>query len=134
MESDEHLSRREMVQPETNVRLGTMYIRVQTAFAADRIPMALAGYNAGPAPLEDWFERFGDRELDAWVESITYREARGYVRKVFTSYVTYAGLYGDGTLPDINLKMPEKLREWGDIPELEKIEEGEPISMLTGIR
>ncbi len=130
--SDEggHLSRSEMVQPETNVKLGTMYIRIETAFADDRIPLALAGYNAGPAPLESWFDRYGDREVDAWVESITYREARGYVRKVFTSYVTYAGLYGDGELPSINLKMPKKLREWGDVPELDKVKEGEPVSML----
>lgn len=130
LETGGHLSRSKMVQPETNVRLGTMYIRVQTAFASDRIPMALAGYNAGPAPLEDWFERFGDRELDAWVESITYREARGYVRKVYTSFVTYAGLYGDGPLPEVNLTLPKKLREWGDVPEVDRVEADEPISML----
>ncbi|QDG50882.1 tetratricopeptide repeat protein [Persicimonas caeni] len=125
-----HLSRSEIVRPETNVKLGTMYIRIHTAFAADQIPLALAGYNAGPAPLESWFERYGERELDAWVESITYREARGYVRKVFTSYVTYAGLYGSGELPKISLEMPEKLREWGDVPEVDRVEEGEPVSWV----
>lgn len=130
LETPGNLSRAAIVEPDTNVRLGTMYIRVQTAFAADRVALALAGYNAGPAPLKDWFERFGDRELDAWVESITYREARGYVRKVYTSYVTYAGLYGDGPLPELNLTLPEKLREWGDIPEIDKVEPDEPISML----
>lgn len=124
------LNRNQILQPETNIRLGTMYIRAQTAYAADRIPLALAGYNAGPAPLEDWFERFGARELDAWVESITYREARGYVRKVFTSYVTYAGLYGgQEALPEIDLQMPAELRAWGEVPELEQVSEGEPISM-----
>lgn len=125
-----HLSRSQIVDPETNIKLGSMYIRVHTSFAADQIPLALAGYNAGPAPLESWFGRYGKREVDAWVESITYREARGYVRKVFTSYVTYAALYGDGDLPDIDLKMPATLREWGDVPEIERIEEGEPVSML----
>jgi soluble lytic murein transglycosylase-like protein len=123
------LRRSQIVQPDTNVRLGTMYIRVQTAFASDHIPLALAGYNAGPAPLKSWFGRYGERGLDAWVESITYREARGYVRKVFTSYVTYAGLYGDGELPAISLEMPDKLRTWGDVPEVEKVEEGEPVSL-----
>ncbi|AWV90914.1 soluble lytic murein transglycosylase-like protein [Bradymonas sediminis] len=130
LDTSGRLSRAKMVEPETNVRLGTMYIRVQTAFASDRIALALAGYNAGPAPLKDWFERFGDRELDAWVESITYREARGYVRKVFTSYVTYAGLYGDGPLPEVNLTLPEKLRDWGDVPEVENVEPDTPISLL----
>jgi soluble lytic murein transglycosylase-like protein len=124
-----HLSRSDIVDPEQNVKLGTMYIRIHTAFAADRVPLALAGYNAGPAPLESWFGRYGKREVDAWVESITYREARGYVRKVFTSYVTYAGLYGSGELPDIQIEMPEEMREWGDVPEVDKIEEGEPVSL-----
>ncbi|MFW5966262.1 MAG: transglycosylase SLT domain-containing protein [Persicimonas sp.] len=117
-----------MVEPDNNVRLGTMYVRLHTAFATDRVPLALAGYNAGPAPLKSWIERYGDRELDAWVESITYREARGYVRKVFTSYITYAGLYGDGSLPEISLEMPDELREWGDVPEFEKVDESEPVS------
>lgn len=120
---------KQIVDPETNVRLGTMYIRVHTAHAADMIPLALAGYNAGPAPLKSWFERYGDRELDVFVESITYREARGYVRKVMTSYITYSALYGDGTLPDIALKMPDKLRRWGHIPEVKQTVEGEPVSM-----
>jgi soluble lytic murein transglycosylase len=127
---DRSLTNAQIFNPETNVRLGTMYIRVHTAHAADMIPLALAGYNAGPAPLRSWFERYGDREVDAWVESITYREARGYVRKVMTSYITYAGLYGDGTLPDIPLKMPETLRRWGTIPEVAKVVEGEPVSFL----
>jgi soluble lytic murein transglycosylase len=126
-----HLSRSDIVDPEQNIKLGTMYIRIHTAFAADRVPMALAGYNAGPAPLESWFDRYGKREVDAWVESITYREARGYVRKVFTSYVAYSGLYGDGTLPKIEIEMPEDMRDWGDVPEVNKIEEGEPVSWVS---
>lgn len=119
--------RRHLIMPEKNVRLGTMYIRVHTAHASDVVSLALAGYNAGPAPLERWFEQYNERELDAWVESITYREARGYVRKVMTSYITYSGLYGDGTLPDIPLKLPEELRDWGEIPEvLDEVSMGEP--------
>ncbi|MBA2664437.1 MAG: transglycosylase SLT domain-containing protein [Bradymonadaceae bacterium] len=121
---------KQILDPETNIRLGTMYIRVHTAHAVDHIPLALAGYNAGPAPLKSWMERYGDRELDVFVESITYQEARGYVRKVMTSYITYAGLYGDGTLPNISLKMPDKLRRWGQIPEVKAVVEGEPVSML----
>ena len=93
--------------------------------------MALAGYNAGPAPLNSWFKRYGDREIDAWVESITYQQARGYVRKVYTSYVTYSALYGDGTLPTPKLELPKKLREWGDVPEVQHTKKGQKVSMLN---
>lgn len=122
---DTRYSRRHLTRPETNIKLGTMYIRLHTAHTSDSVPLALAGYNAGPAPLKSWLDRYGDRELDAWVESITYREARGYVRKVFTSYTVYSHLYG-GELPDLELEVPKKLRDWGDIPEVP--DEDEPTS------
>lgn len=112
-------STRQLLDPETNIRLGSMYIRVHTAHASDSIPLALAGYNAGAGALKSWFKRYGDRELDAFVESITYQEARGYVRKVFTSYTAYSALYS-GELPDLTLKLPEQLRSWGKIPEVEE--------------
>ena len=121
------ISNAQILDPETNVRLGTMYIRIHIAHAADHPPLALAGYNAGPAPLRSWFERYGDREVDAWVESITYAETRGYVRKVMTSYITYQGLYGDGDLPRIELRLPTELRSWGVLPEV--TEGSEPVSM-----
>ncbi len=111
----EKYDRSQLTDINTNVRLGSMYIRLHTAFANDRIPLALAGYNAGPAPLKSWVKRYGDRELDAFVESITFREARGYVRKVYTSYITYSALYGE-TLPELNLKLPAGLRKWGTLP------------------
>ena len=124
------MTNNQILNEETNVRLGTMYIRIHQAHAADHTSMALAGYNAGPSPLRSWFERYGDREIDAWVESITYRETRGYVRKVMTSYITYQGLYGDGDPPHIELELPDELREWGVVPEAEELKEGEPVSMI----
>ncbi len=119
----------ELKTPERNVSLGARYIRLHTAHAADSIPLALAGYNAGPRPLESWIERYSDRELDAWVESITFQEARGYVRKVYTSYVTYAALYG-GELPTPDLHVPARLRAWGTVPEVVRTKPGQPVSML----
>jgi soluble lytic murein transglycosylase-like protein len=128
LDEKKRFRRRDLRTPEKNVKLGTMYIRIHTAHAADNVALALAGYNAGPAPLESWLERYGDRELDAWVESITYQEARGYVRKVFTSYITYSALYG-GELPPISLEVPKKLRKWGDVPESGRVQPDEPVSL-----
>lgn len=112
LEEDRKWRHKELFIPKTNVRLGSMYVRVHLAYAANHVALALAGYNAGPGALKRWFGQFKGRELDAWVESITYREARGYVRKVFTSYVVYSALYGR-SLPDLDLTMPEKLGRWG---------------------
>lgn len=125
----DHISRGELQTPETNVRIGTVYLKALMGYVRGRIPLALAGYNAGPAPLDSWFERFGDREVDAWVESITYRQARGYVRKVYTSYVRYSALYG-GRLPATQLELPEDFQKWGDVPELQRTKTTEPVSSL----
>lgn len=114
-----NFKKRDLLDPEKNVRLGSMYIRIHTAHAMDRVSLALAGYNAGAGALESWFKRYGTRELDAFVESITYQEARGYVRKVMTSYITYSALYG-GQLLEIPLAMPSSLRKWGEIPEVDR--------------
>ena len=130
MKDDRSVSTRDLQDPDKNVELGAMYIRVHTAHARESIPLALAGYNAGPVPLESWVERYGDRELDAFVESITYQEARGYVRKVFTSYVTYSALYG-GELPTVSFDVPDELRKFGDVPEVHRMKKGEPVSMLV---
>jgi len=125
-----YVSRSQLQEPGTNIRLGTAYIRAMLARVQGRAPMALAGYNAGPAPLEDWFERFGDRNMDAWVESITYRQARGYVRKVYTSYTRYAALY-EGSLPDVELQLPEQFDTWGEVPELKNRDaDKRPVSLL----
>lgn len=110
--------RNDLLDPEKNVRLGSMYIRVHTAHSMNQVSLALAGYNAGAGALESWFKRYGDRDVDAFVESITYQEARGYVRKVMTSYITYTALYG-GELLEIPLKMPAKLGKWGVVPEVD---------------
>jgi soluble lytic murein transglycosylase len=118
LEEELPTTRKALTEPEVNVRLGTMYIRAHVAHARDYLPLSLAGYNAGIVPLKRWFERYGDRELDAWVESITYPEARGYVRKVMTSYIVYSALYGEGPLPIVALRMPERLGRWGEIPEV----------------
>ena len=123
---DEDYRAKHIWQPETNIKLGSMYIRMHTAFASDRVPLALAGYNAGPAPLKRWFKDYGHRELDAWVESITYAQARGYVRKVMTSYITYSALYTPDAIPVLELEMPKSLRRWGVIPG----QSGEKISAL----
>jgi hypothetical protein len=45
-----------------------------------------------------------------------------------TSYITYSGLYGDGRLPVLEMTVPKKLRKWGDIPDVEKMQPGDAVS------
>jgi soluble lytic murein transglycosylase len=124
------VSRSDIQDPETNVRLGTAFTRAVLEFSKRRIPLALAAYNAGPGAMRSWFERFDDRQVDAWAERITYDQTRGYVRKVMTSYVRYRALYGS-SLPTVRLELPSELGSWKDIPKIFQVEKGEAVSMVS---
>ncbi len=128
-----YVSRSALTDPANNVQYGAIYLKYLEHHTRGSVPMMLAGYNAGPAPLESWFERFGDREMDAWVESITYREARGYVRKVYTNYLRYAALY-DGDLPEVAMDLPDDLGDWTTVQELRQNQASEPVSRRSSPR
>jgi hypothetical protein len=53
----------------------------------------LAAYNGGEGAVTKWQQRFGTLDGDEFVESITYRETRDYVKKVLTHYRRYQQLY-----------------------------------------
>ena len=54
----------------------------------------MAAYNGGEAPSSKWQRQFGDLEPDEFVESITYRETRDYVKRVMANYRAYQRQYG----------------------------------------
>ncbi len=56
--------------------------------------LAVAAYNAGEGNVGKWLTRTGNRPTDEWVESIPFRETRGYVKRVLGTYQTYRVLYG----------------------------------------
>lgn len=79
----------EILDPETNVRLGIKYLgRMIRAF--DRRPeYALAAYNAGPGTVTRWREAHGDLPVDIFVEEIPYEETQSYVRRVLCGLQVY---------------------------------------------
>jgi soluble lytic murein transglycosylase-like protein len=56
----------------------------------------LAAYNAGPAAANQWIKlgAGGEDAIDA-VDSIDYKETRGYVKRVVESANVYRALYFD---------------------------------------
>src|SRR5262249_60295352 len=54
---------------------------------------ALAAYNAGDAVVAKWEARYGARPEDEFVELISFRETRSYVRLVLRNWAVYTALY-----------------------------------------
>jgi soluble lytic murein transglycosylase len=79
--------------PQVNIDLGTRYLRaLLTRFGGDPLK-AIAAYNGGENAVVKWQRQFADLADDEFVESITYRETRDYVKRVVSNYRAYQQQY-----------------------------------------
>ena len=83
----------ELFKPETNIRLGTKYLRRLLKKFNGSIPLAAAAYNAGPHRVEDWLSKFGSLDMDEFIEHIPFRETKKYVKKVINNFNVYQAVY-----------------------------------------
>ena len=78
-----------LYQPDTNIILGTAYLRQMLDGYGGQPYFAIAGYNAGPAPLNRWKSQRPGMDPDFWIETISYKETRDYVARVLAFSVIY---------------------------------------------
>lgn len=73
-----------LLDPHTNIRLGTHYLgQVLSRFGNNQV-LATAAYNAGPHRVKTWLPE-STWQADIWVENIPFTETRRYVKKVLRS-------------------------------------------------
>jgi len=76
---------------ETNITIGTAYLKLALDDFEGSMPMAAAAYNAGPGRPRTW--RNGPvLEAPIWIENIPFAETRDYVKKVIANTTNYAAL------------------------------------------
>lgn len=98
----------DLINPSQNIQLGSSYLNGLLAqFNGNRV-LAAAAYNAGPYRVKQWLEN-GDKQLpyDIWIETIPYRETRGYVQNVLSFSVIYGYRMGK------QMPMLGDLDNWG---------------------
>ncbi len=78
-----------LYEPETNIVLGTAYLRQMLDEYGAKPYFAIAGYNAGPSPLSRWQSQRPGMAPDFWIETISYHETRDYVARVLAFSVIY---------------------------------------------
>jgi soluble lytic murein transglycosylase len=83
-----------LFDPEKNIKMGTYYIRAQLDNFNQNKYYACGAYNGGPGAMSRWLSKYGDQDIDEFIESITFDETRKYVKKVMGSYFFYQILYG----------------------------------------
>ncbi len=76
---------------DTNIAIGTGYLKLVLDDFAGSMPMAAAAYNAGPGRPRAW--RNGPvMEAAAWAENVPFQETRDYVKKVLSNTTFYAAM------------------------------------------
>lgn len=93
----ENFEPRELLNPETNIRIGAWYIGYLARKFDQDIVLTIAGYNAGPGAVTKWAETLPS-EFDEFIESIPYAETRNYAKKVLKSYSEFRRASGPGQL------------------------------------
>ena len=76
---------------DTNITIGTAYLKLALDDFQGSMPLAAAAYNAGPGRPRSW--RNGP-VLDAaiWAENVPFAETRDYVKKVLANTTNYAAM------------------------------------------
>jgi soluble lytic murein transglycosylase len=76
---------------ETNIAIGTGYLKLVLDDFAGSMPLAAAAYNAGPSRPRAW--RNGAMvETAIWAENVPFAETRDYVKKVLSNTTNYAAI------------------------------------------
>jgi soluble lytic murein transglycosylase len=83
--------------PDTNVQLGSAYVRHLLDTLEQSPVLVAAGYNAGPRRAQRWRDQ-KPLEGAVYAESIPIGETRDYVKKVLANATVYGRQFGGGTL------------------------------------
>jgi len=78
-----------LMDPESNIDIGSKYILELLARVSDKLHLALAAYNAGEKRLDTWTQRYVTEEPILFIDLIPYRETREYIASVLRNYYWY---------------------------------------------
>ncbi len=76
---------------DTNIAIGTGYLKLVLDSLGGSMPLAAAAYNAGPSRARKWSQ---GRVLEGaiWAENVPFQETRDYVKKVLSNATLYAAI------------------------------------------
>jgi soluble lytic murein transglycosylase len=83
----------QLYDPEFNIQTGSWYIGNLLAKFKGQIPLGAGAFNSGPRPVMRWCDQNGDREMDEFVELVSYTQTREYMKKVTENYARYRYLF-----------------------------------------
>ena len=83
---------------DTNIALGTNYLKIVLDSLDNQPVLASAAYNAGPGRARKWRDQ-NPMEGAIYAETIPFTETRDYVKKVMSNAMFYSALFNDPPVP-----------------------------------
>lgn len=83
-----------LVNPETNIKIGTWYIKYLIGKFNGDWDLAIAAYNAGMGKVREWLAN-PEYSPEGKLVNIPFPETDGYLKKVTKSYNMYKKIYGE---------------------------------------
>lgn len=83
-----------LYEPQTNIALGTQYLRKRLAQYDGDVELTLAAYNAGFSRVDEWKRRYPTDNRILFLDLIPFKETREYVSSILRNYYWYTKLYG----------------------------------------
>ena len=99
-----------LLQPATNLKLGSKYLRSMLDEWGGKWEETLASYNAGKSRVDEWLSWDVYREPAEFVETIPFTETRDYVQAVLRNAAMYRRLYGTAAIKTVLSKSPTDRR------------------------
>ncbi|TDT71579.1 soluble lytic murein transglycosylase [Hypnocyclicus thermotrophus] len=89
---DNNITIEKLLEPDTNIKIGTQYLKWISDRVNGNISQIAASYNAGIGNVLNWLK---EKNGDLIIEKIPYTETRGYVEKVLNNYYKYKRIYSN---------------------------------------
>ncbi len=100
--------------PDTNVQLGTRYLKYLLDYHNGNRVLATASYNAGRHKVAKWLPDAEKVPADIWIEVVPYKETRSYIKNVLAYQQIYNSLLGseDNYFKElVNMEISKRLLE-----------------------
>jgi len=82
-------SKKDLLKAPINLKFGTFYYKQMLEKFGGNFALAAAAYNAGPHRVIRWLNHDNSYAADVWIETIPFKETRGYVAAVLTYALVY---------------------------------------------
>jgi len=92
-EGNRHFTASQLLDPPTNIELGTANLKQVLDRFGGQPEYTLAAYNAGDTPVRLWLAANDYKDVPEFVESIPFTETRDYVQAILRNREMYRQLY-----------------------------------------